>query len=47
MLKIVSRLEDLRRCPGAQGRMKKMPGSDGSQLYLEVDEEAAHMYQAP
>lgn len=44
LLKIVARLDGLRRVQGPQGRMKKIKGSDGSDMYLEIDEEAAHTY---
>lgn len=37
MLKVVGRLENLRRAPGAQGQLSKIPKSNGFHVYLKED----------
>jgi linoleate 8R-lipoxygenase/9,12-octadecadienoate 8-hydroperoxide 8R-isomerase len=38
MLKVVGRLDNLRRAPGAQGQLKKIPGPGGSTIYMTADQ---------
>ena len=37
MLKTVGRLDNLRRVPGSQGQIKKIPGPGGFTLYMTAD----------
>ncbi|KAL6238146.1 Psi-producing oxygenase A [Aspergillus navahoensis] len=38
MLKVVGRLDNLRRAPGAQGQLKKLPGPGGIAKYMNEDQ---------
>ncbi|KAK2858497.1 hypothetical protein FQN49_004673 [Arthroderma sp. PD_2] len=38
MLKVIGRLENLRRTPGPQGQLKKVPGHAGMTLYMPEDQ---------
>lgn len=38
MLKTVARLDNLRRAPGVQGQIKKIPGPGGFTLYMLADQ---------
>jgi linoleate 8R-lipoxygenase/9,12-octadecadienoate 8-hydroperoxide 8R-isomerase len=37
MLKVVGRLDHLRRAPGPQGQLKKVPGPGGITMYMTAD----------
>jgi linoleate 8R-lipoxygenase/9,12-octadecadienoate 8-hydroperoxide 8R-isomerase len=37
MLKVVGRLDNLRRAPGAQGQLKKLAGPGGISMYMAAD----------
>ena len=37
MLRVVGRLDNLRRAPGAQGQLKKIPRSGGFDVYMRAD----------
>ena len=37
MLRVVGRLDNLRRAPGAQGQLKKIPQPDGLYVYMRAD----------
>ena len=37
MLRVVGRLENLRRAPGAQGQLKKVPRAGGFYVYMKED----------
>jgi linoleate 8R-lipoxygenase/9,12-octadecadienoate 8-hydroperoxide 8R-isomerase len=37
MLKVVGRLDNLRRAPGAQGQLKKIAGPGGITIYMTAD----------
>jgi linoleate 8R-lipoxygenase / 9,12-octadecadienoate 8-hydroperoxide 8R-isomerase len=38
MLKVVGRLDNLRRAPGAQGQLKKIPAPGGITIYMTADQ---------
>jgi len=40
MLKVVGRLDNLRRAPGPQGQLKKVPREGGSHLYMRAEQSA-------
>lgn len=37
MFKVVGQLDNLRRAPGAQGQLKKIPGPGGFTMYMTAD----------
>lgn len=40
MLKVVGRLDNLRRAPGPQGQLKKVPREGGSHIYMRPEQSA-------
>lgn len=38
MLRVIGRLENLRRAPGGQGQLKKVPRAGGFYIYMREDQ---------
>jgi linoleate 10R-lipoxygenase len=44
MLRVVGRLENLRRAPGAQGELKKIPKENGFYTYMREDQSSFYPF---
>jgi linoleate 10R-lipoxygenase len=44
MLKVVGRLDNLRRAPGPQGQLKKIPRPGGFYIYMRENEEGYFVF---